>query len=108
MPSLATKLETRGRGDQILHHATTAARLLLNISDDDSNNPYLKGIAGISILLLDTVQGVKSNKTQCISMLERIHEIISAIINLCGDGGVLSPTILRNLARGGENLNSGP
>ncbi|KAJ6533417.1 hypothetical protein DFH09DRAFT_1181376 [Mycena vulgaris] len=86
------------RGDQILRHATTAARLLLNVSDDDSNNPYLKGIAGISILLLDTVQGVKSNRSQCLSLLERIHEIISSIINICGEGRVLSPTILRNLS----------
>ncbi|KAJ7453859.1 hypothetical protein FB451DRAFT_1408738 [Mycena latifolia] len=93
------KLGTRGGGEQVLQHAGTAARLLLNISDEDSNNPYLKSIAGISILVLDTVQSVKSNRSQCLGMLEKIHEIISALINICGDGAVLSPTILRNLSQ---------
>ncbi|KAJ7919632.1 hypothetical protein B0H13DRAFT_1988455 [Mycena leptocephala] len=102
MPRTTQKLETRNRGNQILQHTTAAAHLLLNITDDGaagSKNPYLKGIAGISILLLETVQIVKSNKSQCLALLERIHEIISAIINLCGDGGVLSPTILRSLSQ---------
>jgi hypothetical protein len=60
MPRTTQKLETRNRGNQILQHTTAAAHLLLNITTDDgaagSKNPYLKGIAGISILLLETVQ----------------------------------------------------
>jgi hypothetical protein len=59
MPRTTQKLETRNRGNQILQHTTAAAHLLLNITDDGaagSKNPYLKGIAGISILLLETVQ----------------------------------------------------
>ncbi|KAJ7147805.1 hypothetical protein C8R43DRAFT_1195033 [Mycena crocata] len=100
MPQPTPKLEAHSRGDQILQHTAAAARLLLKISDDDSNNPYLKSIAGISLLLVETVQTVKSNKSQCISMLGRIHEIVSAVINICEDGsGALSPTILRNLSQ---------
>ncbi|KAJ7079301.1 hypothetical protein B0H15DRAFT_914174 [Mycena belliarum] len=99
MPRNAQKLQARERGDHLIFYASAAARLLLNISDNNSSNPYLKGIAGLSILLLDTVQGVKSNKAQCFSMLERVHEIITAIINVCGEGGVLSPTILHSLSR---------
>lgn len=115
MPRPTQKPETRSRGNQVVYHLTTAARILLNVSDDDSNNPYLKGIAGISILILETMQvneslcmqhvsysqpqTVKSNKSQCFSMLDRIHGIITAIINVCGEGRVLPPTILRNLAQ---------
>ncbi|KAJ7138246.1 hypothetical protein C8R44DRAFT_341998 [Mycena epipterygia] len=101
MPRPTQKLETRGGGNQtqILSHVTTAARILLNVSDDDSKNPYLKGIAGISILILETMQAVKANKSQCFSMLERIHEIMSVIINVCGEGRALPPAILRNLSQ---------
>ncbi|KAJ6579378.1 hypothetical protein B0H10DRAFT_911355 [Mycena sp. CBHHK59/15] len=105
MPRFANKLEPHDRGDKILHHATLAARLLTKFSDDNSNNPYLKGIAGISLLLLETVQTVKTNRSQCLSLIERIHEIITAIINLCGDAGSsLSPAILRSLAQFFETL----
>ncbi|KAJ7608583.1 hypothetical protein DFH06DRAFT_1377032 [Mycena polygramma] len=97
MPRPTPKTETRGT--QILKQTTTAARLLLHVVDGDSNNPYLKGIAGVSILLLETVESVKSNKTRCLSLLERIHEILQAIVNICGDGGPLPPTVLRNLSQ---------
>ncbi|KAJ7493135.1 hypothetical protein B0H11DRAFT_2007348 [Mycena galericulata] len=104
MPRSTQKLETQDWESRVITHATAAARVLLNIADGESNNPYLKGIAGISILLLETVRTVKSNKVQCLSLLERIHEIILAIINLCGDAKVLSPTILRHLSQFFETL----
>ncbi|KAJ7740444.1 hypothetical protein DFH07DRAFT_926556 [Mycena maculata] len=91
--------ETHGRGYDIVYYTTTAARILLTISDDDANSPYLKGIAGISIMLLETVESVKSNKAQCLSMLVRIHGVLSAIINLCGNRKLLSPAILRHLSQ---------
>ncbi|KAJ6528615.1 hypothetical protein DFH09DRAFT_1413374 [Mycena vulgaris] len=96
MPRPTTK---HGRGDQIVQHTSAAARVLLNVSDADSNSPYLKSIAGVSILRLDTLQRVKSNRAQCLSLLDRIHEIISAIINICGEGRMPTPSILRNLSQ---------
>ncbi|KAJ7150801.1 P-loop containing nucleoside triphosphate hydrolase protein [Mycena filopes] len=104
MPRSTPRLENRSRETQILQHTTAAARLLLNVSDDNANNPYLKGIAGITLLVLETIQTVKSNKTQCLHMLEEIHVIISAIINLRGDSPGLSPAILRDLSEFSETL----
>ncbi|KAJ6475007.1 hypothetical protein DFH09DRAFT_1472168 [Mycena vulgaris] len=82
-----------GRGDQILQHASATARVLLNASGADSNSPYLKSIAGISILLWTHC------RAQRLSLLERIHEIISVIINICGEGRMPTPSILRNLSQ---------
>ncbi|KAF7358334.1 NB-ARC domain-containing protein [Mycena venus] len=99
MPRDTRKPDVQSHGNQILERTATAARLLLNISDDDSaKNPFLKGIAGISILLLEMVQTVKANKSQCLDMLEQIHEIIFAIINILSDGSVLPPTVLHSLS----------
>ncbi|KAF7343150.1 NB-ARC domain-containing protein [Mycena venus] len=99
MPRGTRKPDVQSHGNQILERTATAARLLLNISDDDSaKNPFLKGIAGISILLLEMVQTVKANKSQCLNMLEQIHEIIFAIIDILSDGSVLPPTVLHSLS----------
>ncbi|KAJ7728898.1 hypothetical protein B0H16DRAFT_1587907 [Mycena metata] len=96
MPRATPKV---ANGIRILQHTTAAVRLLLNVSDNNSNNPYLKAVAGITLMVLETVQTVKSNKSQCFLLLEQIHVIISAIINLCGDNRVLAPTTLRDVSQ---------
>jgi hypothetical protein len=101
--------------ESLLTHTRTAAYTLREISDDQPIVPYLKVIGGVSILILDTVQvttsfllplfvqrarkNVRANKQQCFRMIERINDIVAAIINTSGDWGTEpSPAMFRNLS----------
>ncbi|KAF7347260.1 hypothetical protein MVEN_01481100 [Mycena venus] len=42
-------------------------------------------VASSCAVLFDTVQTVRTNRTQTRMMLERVHQIVRALINLCGD-----------------------
>ncbi|KAJ7133691.1 hypothetical protein C8R43DRAFT_1133228 [Mycena crocata] len=68
--------------DSTLHHVQAAVGLLRDIADD-SDVSYLKPVAGISILILDIVHSAKTNREQCLQMVEQIYEIVCAIINAC-------------------------
>ncbi|KAJ7152010.1 hypothetical protein C8R46DRAFT_1042892 [Mycena filopes] len=45
----------------------------------------LQLVASSCLLLFDTVQTVRTNRTQCHQLLERVHQIVRALINLSED-----------------------
>ncbi|KAJ7686064.1 hypothetical protein B0H17DRAFT_1137105 [Mycena rosella] len=68
--------------DSILQHVQTAIGLLRDIAEG-SNVSYLNlPIAGITLLILETVHVVKTNREHCLQMVEQIYDIVCAIINV--------------------------
>ncbi|KAJ7496575.1 hypothetical protein FB451DRAFT_1359182 [Mycena latifolia] len=83
--------------DGVLHHVQTAVGLLRDIAEG-TDLSYLKPVAGISLLILDTVHIVKTNREQCLQMVEHIYEIICVIINVCEVDSGLSSAMLRSIS----------
>ncbi|KAJ7115460.1 hypothetical protein C8R44DRAFT_984139 [Mycena epipterygia] len=81
-----------------LHRATIAATAVKQLSDI-SSIPYLKVLAGVSLLILDTVQFVKTNKEQCTALIEKIDELLCIIIQLCVNTVTLSPGLLHAMGK---------
>ncbi|KAJ7242073.1 hypothetical protein C8J57DRAFT_1726465 [Mycena rebaudengoi] len=90
--------------DNLLGHVASTVRTLQEISSE-IDAPFIRAISGVTDLILTTVQSVQTNKEQCMLMLDQIHEILCAIINICVDGkGVLPPSTLQNIGRFAETL----
>ncbi|KAF7300498.1 hypothetical protein HMN09_00934200 [Mycena chlorophos] len=71
--------------DDLVSRGLDASKLLQSIS---SSMQYetLGIVASTCVTLFDTVDAVRTNKVQCVQLLERVHQIVQAIINLSGDG----------------------
>ncbi|KAJ7050366.1 hypothetical protein C8F01DRAFT_1264241 [Mycena amicta] len=83
------------RTDDLVQRGLDASRLLQSISSS-MNYETLQIVASSCALLFDTVNSVRTNKTQCMQLLERVHQIVRAIINLCGDAkGFMNPMMAR-------------
>ncbi|TFK37306.1 hypothetical protein BDQ12DRAFT_713653 [Crucibulum laeve] len=76
--------------EKTLQYGSIASRMLYEISEATSA-PYLKAIAGISLLIIETVQAVRSNRQECVRMTEQTYHIVCTIINLCADSPVEIP-----------------
>jgi len=88
--------------DTAVQHIRTAAAIIKEISDSSNTASFLKPVAGVCLLLSDSIQAIKSNKDQCIRMSEQIYEILCAIINMCGSarpGTELPLATMRSLAQ---------
>ncbi|KAJ7658042.1 hypothetical protein B0H17DRAFT_1097478 [Mycena rosella] len=81
--------------DDVVQRGLDASTLLGSIAN--SMNLQDVGVAATSAaLVFDTVQSVRTNRTACLQMLERVHQIVRAIINLCGDArGMMAPMMAR-------------
>ncbi|TFK37263.1 hypothetical protein BDQ12DRAFT_667197 [Crucibulum laeve] len=67
--------------------------------------PCLKTIAGLTNLIIQTVQTVQYNKDECICMTERTYWLICAIINICKNTGAeLPPDMVRNIEQFQDTL----
>ncbi|KAJ7454947.1 hypothetical protein B0H11DRAFT_2244722 [Mycena galericulata] len=92
------------KSSPFMRHGTLAATTLKQFSEI-SSIPYVKVVAGVSLLILETVQFVKSNKEECVAMIEKIDELLSIIIELCVDTSVpLSPTLIEAMGKFAETL----
>ncbi|KAJ7031682.1 hypothetical protein C8F04DRAFT_676201 [Mycena alexandri] len=72
------------RADDLVQKGLDSSRLLQSISSS-MDVESLQIVASSCLLLFDTVQTVRTNRTQCRQLLERVHQIVRALINLCGD-----------------------
>ncbi|KAJ6555190.1 hypothetical protein DFH09DRAFT_574681 [Mycena vulgaris] len=95
---------TRSHMDNLVRYARLAADTLKDIADV-SNVPFLSSVAGATLLILETIQTVKTNKDRCTRMLARIHQIMFAIIRICStEKSELSPKMLDTIASFAETL----
>ncbi|KAJ7128778.1 P-loop containing nucleoside triphosphate hydrolase protein [Mycena crocata] len=67
--------------------------------------PYLNIVAGVSLLILKTVQDVKKNKEECAAFLEQIDQLLLVILQLCSEpAAVLPPGIVNGIGKFAEIL----
>ncbi|KAJ7100546.1 hypothetical protein C8R44DRAFT_859395 [Mycena epipterygia] len=75
---------------------------LLNEVNDAFGTPFIKAISNTTLSLVTAVQNVKRNKDQCVQLMENIHQILHAIINLHlkpGTAGRLPPAMLDHVGK---------
>ncbi|KAJ7493507.1 hypothetical protein FB451DRAFT_1164401 [Mycena latifolia] len=80
---------------------------LLNEINDAFGTPFMRAIANTTLSLITGVQNVKRNKENCVQLMENIHELLYAIINLhinSETGGSLPPTTLDHIGKFTETL----
>ncbi|KAJ7353322.1 hypothetical protein DFH08DRAFT_934280 [Mycena albidolilacea] len=85
----------------------TPALTLLKELNDAFGPPFIQSIANIIESLIDIVQNVKRNKDECAQLMENIHPVLYAIINLhlkAETVECLSPEILHNIGKFMETL----
>ncbi|TFK37206.1 P-loop containing nucleoside triphosphate hydrolase protein [Crucibulum laeve] len=97
--SRARDLKAPSKTEDVLQYGAIAARMLKEIAEA-TGVPCLKTIAGLTTLIIQTVQTVRYNKDECIRMAERTYWLICAIINICKNTEAeLPPDMVRNIER---------
>ncbi|KAJ6628480.1 hypothetical protein B0H10DRAFT_1990110 [Mycena sp. CBHHK59/15] len=103
------------RTDDVVQRGLDAARILQAIGDS-SKIAGLQAVASTCAAMLATVQTVRTNKSDCLALLERVHTIVRTIINLTSGGGaaylnggpvcggVLPPALERGVAQFADTL----
>ncbi|KAJ7131102.1 hypothetical protein C8R44DRAFT_731370 [Mycena epipterygia] len=80
---------------------------LLNEMTDAFGTPFMRAISSTTLSLMALVQNVKRNKEECIQLMENIHSILYAIIDLhiiSKTRGSLAPAILDHIGNFTETL----
>ncbi|KAJ7134000.1 hypothetical protein C8R43DRAFT_1110272 [Mycena crocata] len=80
---------------------------LLNDIHDAYGTPFVQAIANTTLSILDTIQNVKRNKEECVRLMENIHAVIGAIVNLHITSqaiGGLPPATLHQVGKFTETL----
>ncbi|KAJ7120292.1 hypothetical protein C8R44DRAFT_877733 [Mycena epipterygia] len=87
---------TKNRFDNIVTCLTPILALLDEISDA-FGTPFIPAISKTTVSLITLVQNVKKNKEECIQLMENVHELLYAVVNLhmkAGTPSCLPPTTL--------------
>ncbi|KAJ7689934.1 hypothetical protein B0H17DRAFT_1180043 [Mycena rosella] len=101
---LVSFLSSMAHTDKAVAYGIAAGRALKEVADEQ-DIPYLQAAAGISLLIMETVQRVRANKSQCMQLIAQIHDIICTLVELCADfGSGPSVPMLQNIARFTETL----
>ncbi|KAJ7169356.1 P-loop containing nucleoside triphosphate hydrolase protein [Mycena crocata] len=78
---------------------------LLRELKDVKSLPHINQIAGVSLLILETVEKVKSNREECNLMVEQVEDILHTIINFClASLNLLHTSLLEALAKFTQTL----
>ncbi|KAJ7699369.1 hypothetical protein B0H17DRAFT_307929 [Mycena rosella] len=84
--------------------AAAAAATLKQLSETNSI-PYIKFIAGVSLLILEIVQSVKTYREECAALIEQIDQLLCIIIDLCSQPyAALPPAVLDAIGKFAETL----
>ncbi|KAJ7796123.1 P-loop containing nucleoside triphosphate hydrolase protein, partial [Mycena olivaceomarginata] len=104
MPRQSTVTEIRLNN---IKGCLTPALTLLKELNDAFGPPFIQPIANTIESLIDMVQNVKRNKDECAQLMENIHPVLYAIINLHLKAETvesLSPAMLDNIGKFMETL----
>ncbi|KAJ7100519.1 hypothetical protein C8R44DRAFT_810033 [Mycena epipterygia] len=90
--------------NSLINYGTVGSRLLHDIAES-TNIPYFKAIAGMSLLMVETIQHVKTNKDEAMRLTTSAYAIIYALINICHDADAeLPPSMVRAVGQFFETL----
>ncbi|KAJ7761829.1 hypothetical protein B0H16DRAFT_1530683 [Mycena metata] len=92
------------RSDDIIQYIKTVLEIL-----DESHAtelPLVSTVARITLLLIEAVDGVKSNRERWAHILERVHQLLCVLATICSAATVaaLPPTTLDAIGRLAQNL----
>ncbi|KAJ6557060.1 hypothetical protein DFH09DRAFT_1084408 [Mycena vulgaris] len=85
----------------------TPAFTILNDLHDSCGTPFLPLISSIALASMALLQTVKRNKEDCVQIMEHVHGVLYAIVNLhlkSETGGHLSPVTLHHIGKFTETL----
>ncbi|TFK35516.1 hypothetical protein BDQ12DRAFT_759846 [Crucibulum laeve] len=100
----AHQLKAPSKTQDLLQYGAIAASMLKEIAEA-TGVPCLKTIAGLTTLIIQTVETVRYNKDECIRMTERTYWLICAIINICKNTEAeLPPDMVRNIEQFQDTL----
>ncbi|KAJ7154507.1 hypothetical protein C8R46DRAFT_1196838 [Mycena filopes] len=69
--------------DKLVGYGIAACHALREVADGQ-NIPFLQTAAGISLLIMESVQRDGANKSRCLQLTGQVHEILCVLVNLCG------------------------
>ncbi|KAJ7078258.1 hypothetical protein C8R44DRAFT_754928 [Mycena epipterygia] len=96
-----TTMVTKTRLDNIVACLTPTLSLLVKFSDA-FGTPFLPAISNTTGSLITLVQNVKKNKEECIKLMENVHELLYAVVNLHTNTGTPSSLPPATLSAFGE------
>ncbi|KAJ7094813.1 hypothetical protein C8R44DRAFT_890238 [Mycena epipterygia] len=99
MPRKTTVTETRLNN---IVTCLTPVIPLLNEFSDTFGTPFIPAISNTTVSLITLVQNVKKNKEECIKLMENVHELLYAVINLHMKAGTPSSLPPATLSAFGE------
>ncbi|KAJ7512169.1 hypothetical protein B0H11DRAFT_1950127 [Mycena galericulata] len=103
MPQKTRSVDTASL-DQVVDYGIAACHALREVADGQSV-PYLQAVAGISSLIMENVQRVRANKSQCMKLVAQIHEVLCRLIHICANFELdPSVTMLHHIANFTETL----
>ncbi|KAJ6463290.1 hypothetical protein DFH09DRAFT_1227335 [Mycena vulgaris] len=75
---------------------------MLNMLKDSFGTPFIPAISSTTLALITEVQNARRNKVECIQLLESVHGLLYAIVNVhiqSGTTGILPPMMLKHIGR---------
>ncbi|KAJ6614913.1 hypothetical protein B0H10DRAFT_119020 [Mycena sp. CBHHK59/15] len=98
------KTPKRDRLVTVLQYASTSVSVLRDIAQS-SPGPFLATVASLTTAILTSVQTVKSNRHECLQMVESIRQLLCAMIDLHRDSNDLfRPATLHNVGNFARTL----
>ncbi|KAJ7094858.1 hypothetical protein C8R44DRAFT_989649 [Mycena epipterygia] len=92
---------TKTRLDNIVACLTPLLSLLGEFSDT-FGTPFIPAISNTTVSLITLVQNVKKNKEECVKLMENVHELLYAVVNLHMKDGTPSSLPPATLSAFGE------
>ncbi|KAJ7828472.1 P-loop containing nucleoside triphosphate hydrolase protein, partial [Mycena olivaceomarginata] len=92
--------------DHLISHLTPTVNLLNELNDLFSS-PFIQPIVNTLMTLTDVAKNVKRNKSECARLLENVHQVLYAIINLhikSETTGLLPPSMMDHIGTFMETL----
>ncbi|KAJ7928345.1 hypothetical protein B0H13DRAFT_2311624 [Mycena leptocephala] len=86
--------------DKILQYTAVVADTLRDVADT-SQIPFLDSVCTLVLTIVPIVQGMKLQKDRCLSMMEKIHQLLCALMSLYihSDLEIRSPQMLDHIAQ---------
>ncbi|KAJ7792329.1 hypothetical protein B0H14DRAFT_2623957, partial [Mycena olivaceomarginata] len=89
---------------KILQYTTVAANALQDVAAA-THIPFLNNVCTLSLAIIPIVQDTKFQKEQCLRIVEEMHQLLCAVMNLCiHSDDIRSPQMLNHIAQWASTL----
>ncbi|KAJ6569412.1 hypothetical protein B0H19DRAFT_1135353 [Mycena capillaripes] len=85
------------RLQDVLQHTSASLAIFRDVAQT-THGPFLGIIASLSASIINSVQTVRSKQYECLQMVDKINQLLCALINFIADlNGILPPVMLRSI-----------